>query len=120
MAAHLGTLHTLLQKPTAAYVPGFPLGTTHTVLKALHFKYTPIQYQNMATGKKVATAINSGNLTGLDLPTLMYLMRNWMVHGGIVSSNFRSTSGFDKYVGAVNETLSLVHLHLAQQLVLKA
>ena len=120
MTANLGALHTLLQKQTAAYIPGFPRGTKHTTLTALHFKYTPIQYQNMATGKKIAKAITSGNLTSLDLPTLIYQMRNWMVHGGIVSSNFRSTKGFEKYVETVNEALSLIHLHLAQQLVLKA
>lgn len=120
MTTHLGTLHSILQKSTAAYVPGFPAGSTHTVLKALHFKYTPIQYQNMATGKKVAAAVASGNLVPLDVPTLMYLMRNWMVHGGIVSSNFRSVSGFDNYVATMNEALALVHLHLANELVRNA
>jgi hypothetical protein len=116
MTAHLGTLHALLQKPTVSYVPGFPAGSTHTVLKALHFKYTPMQYQNMATGKKVAAAIGSGNLAALDIPTLMYLMRNWSVHGGIVSSNFRSVSGFDRYISTMNEALALVHLNLSHQM----
>ena len=120
MTAHLAILHTLLQKPTVSYVPGFPPGTPHTILKALHFKYTPLQYQNMPTGKKVASAISSGNLAALDLPTLIYLMRNWAVHGGIVGSNFRSVSGFDKYISTLNEALSLVHLSLSQQVSLHA
>lgn len=116
MTAHLATLHALLQKPTASYVPGFPSGSTHTVLKALHYKYTPIHYQNMSTGKKVATAISSGNLAALDVPTLMYLMRNWSVHGGIVSSNFRSVSGFEEYISTMNEALALIHLCFSQQM----
>jgi hypothetical protein len=120
MTANLVTLHMLLQKPTAAYIPGFPPCAKHTILRALHFKYTPINYQNRGTGKKIELAIDSGNLAHLDLPILIYQMRNWMVHGGIVSSSFRSTKGFEKYIGTVSEALSLVHLHLAQKIVLKA
>jgi hypothetical protein len=120
LTAHLTTLHTLLVKPTLAYIPGHPPGSSHSVLKALHFKYTPVQYQSTGSGKAVTAAIASGNLSALDLPLLIYLMRNWSVHGGFVNSNFRSVRGFDTYIDTVSEAMSIIHLGVAKQLALNA
>jgi hypothetical protein len=120
LAAHLTALHTLLIRPTLAYIPGHLPGTRHSVLKALHLKYTPVHYQNTGSGKAVTAAIASGNLAALDIPLLIYLLRNWSVHGGFVNSNFRSVRGFEAYVETVSEALSIIHLEIAKQLAAKA
>lgn len=110
-------LQNLLQSPTVSYVPGYPSGTALTVLQVLHEKYTPAQYRNMATGKLIQQAITTGDYTRLDVPTLIYLMRNWSVHGGVVSSSFRSVPRFNSYISIVSSSLALIHVQLAKKLI---
>lgn len=110
-------LQNLLQSPTISYVPGYPSGTALAVLQVLHEKYTPAQYRSMATGKLIQQAIATGDYTPLDAPTLIYLMRNWSVHGGVVSSSFRSVPRFNSYISIVSNSLALIHVQLAEKLV---
>jgi hypothetical protein len=116
LGGYTSNLHNLLQCTTASFVPGHPVGTLLPVLQVLHEKYTPVQYRNMATGKMIQAAVASGNYTSLDAPTLIYLMRNWSVHGGILSSSFRSVPRFNSYIGVVSEALAFIHLQLSNKL----
>jgi hypothetical protein len=116
LAALLSNLHSLLQNIKTTYVPGHPQGTAVSVLQVLHEKYTPMQYQNLPTGKKIAQAIATGNFSPLDLPTLIYTMRNWSVHGVMIGSSFRSVPGFKAYIGSTSEALAIIHEHLARKL----
>ncbi|WP_457354184.1 hypothetical protein [Roseateles sp. P5_D6] len=97
-------------------VPGVPAGQTVTTLHSLFYKYTPSDVQNMATGKVIRNALTSGNFSALDLPLLIYAMRNWSVHGGIIGSSFRSDTRFDMYIGTVQMALADVHETLAKKL----
>ncbi|MEQ3438097.1 hypothetical protein STENO_002238 [Stenotrophomonas maltophilia] len=110
-------LQNLLKSPTVSYVPGHPSGTALAVLQVLHEKYTPAQYRSMSTGKLIQQAIATGDYTPLDVPTLIYLMRNWSVHGGVMSSSFRSVPRFNSYISIVSRSLALIHVQLAEKLV---
>jgi len=116
MNVHLTNLHNILATPTLSAVPGHPIGASLPILQVLHEKYTPIQYQNMATGKLIVAALKSGNYAALDMPLLIYLMRNWSVHGGLLGSSFRSVPRFDLYIKTVSEALSIIHLGLSSEL----
>jgi hypothetical protein len=115
--AHLTNLHALLQSTKSTYVPGVVPGTAVSVLEVLHKKYTPVKYQGMSVGLEIARAITSGNYSRLDIPTLIYTMRNWSVHGVVIGSSFRSVPGFRTYIQNISEALAMVHCHLAAELV---
>lgn len=113
------TLHSILATQIKTTLPGHPIGTPITTLQALHEKYTPAHVQAMANGKKIQSAISSGNMTPLDLPTLIYLMRNWGVHGGLIDSSFRSVNRFRLYIDTILEALSEIHLGTSAVLLAK-
>lgn len=119
MAGLLANLHNILATPTISTVPGYPTGSSLPILQVLHEKYTPIQYQTMATGKLIAAAIRTGNYSALDMPLLIYLMRNWSVHGGLLGSNFRSVPRFDLYIKTVSDALSEVHAGLSADILVR-
>lgn len=119
MSARLTNLHNILSTTTTSYVPGYAPGTPLPILKVLHSKYTPIQYQTMATGNVINQCLTSGSYSSLDMPTLIYLMRNWSVHGSILGSNFRSVPRFNLYIDTINEALSDVHLGISKELLTK-
>lgn len=110
------SLQNLLQSPTVSYVPGHASGTALPVLQVLHEKYTPTQYRSIATGKLIQKAIETGDYTSLDVPTLIYLMRNWIVHGGVLSSSFRSVLRFNSYISIISNSLALIHVQLSDKL----
>lgn len=110
IASLTATLHSILATQITTTLPNHPVGTPVTTLQALHEKYTPSHVQAKANGKKIQAAIASGNLTPLDLPTLIYVMRNWSVHGGLLDSSFRSVKRFRLYIDTILEALSEVHV----------
>lgn len=110
VTAQTATLHSILSAQIKTAVPGHSLGTPVTTLSALHEKYTPVHVQSFATGKKIQAALSTGSLAQLDLPILIYLMRNWSVHGGLIDSSFRSVQRFRLYIDTILEALSEVHL----------
>jgi hypothetical protein len=115
-AKQLSTLHEILNVHIMTRIPGLPLGETVTTLHALFHKYTPPEVQKMKTGKAIQEALDTGNLTSLDLPTLIYLMRNWSVHGGVIDSSFRSEKRFRSYIDIILESLTEIHLGTASAL----
>lgn len=116
MSVMLTNLHNILATPTLSAIPGNPPGTSLPILQVLHEKYTPLQYQRMASGKLITSAVGSGNYSKLDLPLLIYLMRNWSVHGGLLGSSFRSVPRFDLYIKTLALALSEVHVCVASVL----
>jgi len=90
-----------------------------TTLHVLFRKYTPAHVQKMATGKVIATALRTGSMVRLDLPLLIYRMRNWSVHGSAVDSNFRSVWRLKHYINTVLSALIDAHLAIAQLLLSK-
>jgi hypothetical protein len=111
----LSELHKLLDAPTAPRLPGMPKGSSVTTLFAIHLKYLPKPGRG-TTGKAIDNAVNLGNASSLDMPTLMYSFRNWSVHGNALDGCFGSRPGFFSYVCLLQETLAEVHLHTAQRL----
>ena len=116
MSGMLTNLHNILATTTLSAIPGNAPGTSLPILQVLHEKYTPLQYQKMASGKLITAAVASGNYSKLDLPLLIYLMRNWSVHGGLLGSSFRSVPRFDLYIKTIARALSEVHISIASVL----
>jgi hypothetical protein len=116
ITGRLINLHNILATPTLSVIPGNPTGTSLPIIQVLHEKYTPIHYQKMATGRLIASAVKTGNYSALDMPLLIYLMRNWSVHGGLLGSSFRSVPRFDLYINTVSDVLSEIHLGLSAEL----
>lgn len=116
MSGMLTNLHNILATPTLSAIPGKPPGTSLPILQVLHEKYTPPQYQKMSAGKLITAAVGSGNYSKLDLPVLIYLMRNWSVHGGLLGSSFRSVPSFNLYINTISRALSEVHACVASVL----
>lgn len=113
------TLHSILATQITTTLPGHPIGTPTTTLQAIYEKYTPAHVQAMTNGRKIRSAISTGNMAALDLPTLIYLMRNWGVHGGLIDSSFRSVKRFRVYIDTILEALSEIHLGASANLLTK-
>jgi hypothetical protein len=110
------TLQNLLSVNITTRIAGLPDGTQVTTLHALHYKYTPVDVQTRGAGRKVEEALNTCNFSVLDLPILIYLMRNWSLHGALIDSSFRSVARFKKYIDTVFEALSEIHFGISKEL----
>lgn len=109
-------LRQILLELTTPRLPGIPPGTAVTTLYALSEKYIPPNMRKKGAAKKVAEAAGSGNLTTLDLPTLLYVFRNWSVHGNAMHGSFGGRPKFLAYVELLLETLAEVHIGTASAL----
>lgn len=117
--AYEGALRAILSAPVKSTVPGHPVGTVLPSLQVLHEKFTPQPYRNKGIGKKIQTAIASGNYSGLDLATIVYAMRNWSVHGGLIGSSFRSVPRFNAFIGNILAATADVHVGVSKELLAK-
>lgn len=113
------TLRTLLSAPVTSAVPGHPPGTALPSLQVLHEKFTPQPYRNKGVGKTIQSAITSGNYSLLDLATIIYAMRNWSVHGGLIGSSFRSVPRFNLFIATILKAISDIHLGVSTALLAK-
>lgn len=116
---HESNLRTLLSAPVTSAVPGHAPGTSLPSLQVLHEKFTPHPYRNIGVGKTIQSAITTGNYTSLDLATIVYAMRNWSVHGGLIGSSFRSVPRFNSFIGIVLEAVADVHAGVSSALLVK-
>lgn len=98
VATLTGSLHTILGAPHTTRVPGFAAGSPIGVLEGIMHKYIPAEALNYKNGVLIRSALSSGNLTTLDLPTLIYLMRNWIVHGAMMDGAFGGIVRFESYI----------------------
>jgi hypothetical protein len=119
MGGYEGTLRALLSAPVTSTVPGYPLGTALPSLQVLHEKFTPQPYRNKGVGKSIQDAITSGNYSLLDLATIIYAMRNWSVHGGLIGSSFRSVPRFNLFIGTILAAIADVHAGVSSALLAK-
>ncbi len=111
------TLRDILSVPITTRIPGIPSGEAVTTLHALHYKYTPSENQTRGVGRNIQTALDTNNYSRLDLPMLIYSMRNWSVHGGIIDSSFRSEDRFKLYIDTILNALADVHLGISKELI---
>jgi hypothetical protein len=119
LGGYENTLQALLSAPVTSAVPGHPPGTALPSLQVLHEKFTPQPYRSMGVGKTIQDAISSGNYALLDLATIIYAMRNWSVHGGLIGSSFRSVPRFNSFIGNVLAAISEVHAGVSSTLLAK-
>ena len=110
-------LRDILSVPITTRIPGIPSGKSVTTLHALHYKYTPVEIQARGVGKDIKNALDSGDYSSLDLPMLIYSMRNWSVHGGIIDSSFRNEDRFKLYIDTILSALSDVHYGISKELI---
>lgn len=119
VSAYETTLRALLSAPVTSTVPGHTPGTALPCLQVLHEKFTPQPYRAKGVGKTIQDAISSGSYALLDLSTIVYAMRNWSVHGGIIGSSFRSVPRFNTFIGTVLAATSDIHAGVSSKLLAK-
>ena len=118
-ASYLAPLHTTLgsvRKPEA--FPWAPLASVR-IIDLIYYKYTPDFYKGKGeTAKAIQkVAVDGDTITSLDLPTILYATRNWMVHGALLDSSFRGApQQFQLYMTTVTCCLADVLGRFAQVL----
>jgi len=116
VSAREATLHAFLSTQAVTRLPLTARGTPVSTLQAVNIKYVPPTAKKKGTGKIVDQAALSGNLSALDVPTLLYAFRNWSVHGNALDGSFGGRAKFNLFLDTLNETLADVHLNLAAAL----
>lgn len=112
-------LRNILDTQISTRIPGVPLGTPVTTLMALHSKYTPPDAQNRGASRTVGDALAAGSLAQLDLSTVIYLMRNWALHGALIDSSFRSVARFRSFIGIILANTAAIHHGVSNALLAK-
>jgi hypothetical protein len=117
-AAHATLISVLNLTVKADNFPWLPTSTP-TVAQVIYYKYTSAEEQNRGVGKRLGLAIAAGNLSTLDLATLIYAYRNWTVHGVTLSSSLRGSKARSKrYVDTINRASTQVLTGAAKKLLL--
>ena len=89
------------------------------IIDLIYHKYTPGLYKTKGeTAKAIGAVVVDGKpITSLNLPTIMYATRNWMLHGALLDSSFRgSPQQFQLYMTSVTRCLADVLGRFAQAL----
>ncbi|VXD12946.1 hypothetical protein [Planktothrix paucivesiculata] len=120
-AARLETLHLLLNAPIETRLPietSLPITSYHSVstLQAIYRKYLPSNIRGR-TARAIQQAVQAGNANSLDMPTLLYGLRNWSVHGNTLHGCFGSHPRFYEYTSLLQETLADIHYDVANTLI---
>lgn len=113
-AARLQKLHLLLNAPIATRLPNTSNHSIST-LQAIYLKYLPNNIRGR-TASAVQQSVQAGNANSLDMPTLLYVFRNWSVHGNTLHGCFGSHPGFYEYTSLLQETLADIHYDIANKL----
>jgi hypothetical protein len=119
VATVVSSLHKILDTQITTRIAGTLPGTQVTTLGALHYKYTPPDAQSRGVSKRVGQALTTGSLAQLDLPTIIYLMRNWGIHGALIDSNFRSVTRFRSFIGNILGSTAAIHYGVSNALLAK-
>ncbi len=113
-AVRLQRLHLLLNTPITTRLPSTSNHSVST-LQAIYLKYLPSNIRGR-TARAMQQAVQAGNASSLDMPTLLYGFRNWSVHGNTLHGCFGSHPRFYEYVCLLQETLADVHYDTARKL----
>ncbi len=113
-AARLQKLHLLLNAPVATRLPNTSNHSVST-LQAIYLKYLPSNIRGR-TARAVQQSVQAGSANSLDMPTLLYVFRNWSVHGNTLHGCFGSHPGFHEYISLLQETLADIHYDTASKL----
>jgi hypothetical protein len=113
VSAWVKVLHAILNTQVTTRIAGVSLAPVMT-LESIFLKYTTPEIRRRKTGKLIQSAISTGNLSALNLPILIYQMRNWSVHGALLDSAFRNEARFKAYIDTVLAALSDVHANISQ------
>lgn len=103
-------LANLLASPVYSRLPNVPSGTSSSTLYAIHAKYLSHKPPIGVTGKAIAEAATTGDLSDLDLPTIIYAFRNWSVHGNALDGCFGSRPRYTRFVEIIQQVLADVHV----------
>lgn len=109
-------LHTVLNFRHVTRMPNQSTGMSVTALQAIYEKYTPQDFQTLGVGRDVKHALAAGTLAGLDLATLIYLMRNWIIHASMMDGAFGSMVRFRQYTDTISEALASIHAGVSRAL----
>jgi hypothetical protein len=109
-------LHNLLMKDTSPRMPYLAKGTNVPTLRAIYTKYLRHASTKGKTTRAIAAAVQTGNLTALSLPTLLYAFRNWSVHGAALDGSFGTRPGFIEYVAILQDVIADIHYSTAARL----
>ena len=110
-AALLAPMHRTLgltRKPEA--FPWAPLSSIR-IIDLVYHKYTPDMYKSRGAAARRVKDVATGAqpITSLDLPTLIYATRNWILHGALVDSSFRgSPRDYRVFVTAATDALAII------------
>jgi hypothetical protein len=110
VTTRLIVVHDILSTKIRPRLPGLPAGTEVSTLQAIASRHFPAGILSTGIAKAISEAIKSQNLAPLDLPLLIYALRNWSVHGNTLDSSFRGLPKFRAYVDTLLETIADVHL----------
>lgn len=115
-STHIETLRIILfshiQVTRFPWQPGI---NSTPILDVIYRKYSdPGQYKR-ANYKTIANALKTNNKELLDLPLVIYLTRNWTLHGSLLNSGFRGPKEkFVLYINTVNQALADIILGAAK------
>jgi hypothetical protein len=111
-AASMQTLYQLLgmECKSVGLAPRLGLGNP-TMWEVIDAKYSRPEDRARGIGKIIANAIASGNMPTPNGPTLIYGVRNWTVHGMLLTSFFRGSP--QKYLTFINNITFLLAASLA-------
>lgn len=109
--SYLSVLHNtlgLVRVPDA-----FPWATLPQIriIDLIYHKYTPDPYKAKGDAGRLVRDIVTGSqpITSLELPSIIYLTRNWTLHGALLNSSFRgSPKQFQRYITTITEVMALV------------
>lgn len=105
IAKATSALHDILSEPTKR---------GPSILSLVHDRYVTVQPGKVA--KAIAQAATTGAMTDVDLPMMIYVARNWFVHGVMGDSAFDGVPRFKSFIDTINESLGSIHLHTSQAL----
>ena len=115
--SHEANLRSILAQSTTPRMPDIAKGTTVTTLRAVITKYVPPESRTKGrAAKAMQDAAATGNLSTLDLPILLYVFRNWAIHGNALHGSFGSKPRFLAYVESLSDILADVHIGTATAL----
>jgi hypothetical protein len=113
----LEQLHLLLNSiVNVRHHPWQPALQSTSILNVIYSKYSDQSMHRKVNYKRIDQVIRgTAPITSLDLPFIIYMTRNWCIHGALLNTGFRGPPAkFLSYISNVNSALGKVLLGGAQ------